>query len=172
MSGYISRPGLDFTFTPSGENDPPLDVMVSGIEAQNLSQSIVLPINLRQQTQQSAYFVFYFLETKEWWNNETRRIVVYVDGQERNETEVVYNLTMASAYGVNVMGTANVTVSPTNDTDRPAIINAMEVFTVLQRSAPIVEVNVEASKANNPSSYFNFLGVFNLFLYIFLKGII
>lgn len=114
------------------------------MEAPNLSgpnSSITLMVNFHNNSELSAYFVFYFATLPSFPDpTRTRKLTVYVDGQEKNTTDEVRgidNCTVVTVYPVNVMGTANVTISPAEGTTLPTILNAMEVFSAIQVSKAV-----------------------------------
>ncbi|WJZ88803.1 hypothetical protein VitviT2T_008072 [Vitis vinifera] len=140
VQNYRNFFGKNKSSTSSAENIPPYLVWQSAIEAKNVSDSIFLPINLHDKTQLVAYFVLYFYEPYPWPPaNDTRRLIVYIDGERKNittvpRTELSDDCAVVSVYPVNVTGTANVTISPAEGTTLPPILNAMEVFTTIDFS--------------------------------------
>ena len=117
------------------ENYPPYKVLNYAIRAQNVSDSIFLPIDFHETTQLWAYFVFYFYDVSPLpvLNNMTK-LTVYIDGIEKNTTTVrpYEECVVVSVYPIKVTGTANVTISPAAGTTLPPILNAMEVFTTIE----------------------------------------
>ena len=130
--------GIDSDFSSMAENSPPYKVLNSAIRAQNVSDSIFLPIDFHEKAPLSAYFVFYFYHVGPWPNlNNITKQIVYIDGIEKNATTVrpYEECVVVSVYPVNVTGTANVTISPAQGTTLPPTLNAMEVFTTIEVSS-------------------------------------
>ena len=126
------------------------------------TRSIFLPIDFHEKnTQLSAYFVFYFYNVggpRPALNNITNQIV-YIDGVEKKATTIrpYGDCVVVSVYPVNVTGTANVTIAPAQGTTLPPILNAMEVFTV-------IEVSTSSMSLHSCTSWFVFLGCLYLVL--------
>ncbi|XP_062081929.1 uncharacterized protein At1g24485-like [Humulus lupulus] len=122
------------------ENSPPDVVMCSSIEAHNASESIVLPIKFRQKSQVSAYFVLYFDVIAAYKPFEDARTVsISIDGQLMNTTQLpgLGSGEVVSMYPVKVTGgmaTLTIASAGGTTTSPPALLNAMEVFSVLDVS--------------------------------------
>lgn len=113
-------------------------ILNSAIEAHDASESIFLPINFREKSLVSAYFVLYFDVTPVYQGGEPRRkVAISIDDQLRNITRLLgigWCVTV-SIFPVNVTGgTANLTISPAEGSTLPALLNAMEVFSVIDVS--------------------------------------
>ena len=132
----ISAPFSDPNAWSTGDNGPPYAVLWHAIESRNVSESISLQINFHEKSQLSAYFILYFsnIPHDPWNTSETRKVAIYIDGQEKNVTDKIPNFSeiyclVVSIYPVNVTGgTANVTISAAQGATLPPILNAMEVF--------------------------------------------
>ncbi|KAM6578729.1 hypothetical protein CsatB_030566 [Cannabis sativa] len=125
------------------ENNPPDVVINSLIEAHNASQSIVLPINFRQKSQVLAYFILYFDVTAAYKPlEEPRTVSISIDGKIMNTTqlpgflrgEVVSIFPIKVNGGVASLSIASVGATTSTSLPPPAILNAMEVFSVLDVS--------------------------------------
>uniref|UniRef100_A0A803PWE6 Uncharacterized protein n=1 Tax=Cannabis sativa TaxID=3483 RepID=A0A803PWE6_CANSA len=125
------------------ENNPPDVVINSLIEAHNASQSIVLPINFRQKSQVLAYFILYFDVTAAYKPlEEPRTVSISIDGKIMNTTqlpgflrgEVVSIFPIKVNGGVATLSIASVGATTSTSLPPPAILNAMEVFSVLDVS--------------------------------------
>ena len=120
------------------ENNPPDVVMYSAIEANNASESIILPINFHKKSRVSAYFILYFDVMADYKLGEgTRTVAIYIDGQLMNTTQLpgIGRGEVVSLYPVKVTdGTANLTISSAEGTTSPALLNAIEVFSVIDVS--------------------------------------
>ncbi|XP_031250071.1 receptor-like protein kinase At5g59670, partial [Pistacia vera] len=114
------------------ENRPPDDLLKNAISPENATDSIYLNVDFKNSTQQSAYFVFYFLDYNLSTNPYyTRKFEIHIDGALRNVVEL--NISqfgqVVSLFPVQVSGTANVTISPVSGSKFPPILNGMEVYT-------------------------------------------
>lgn len=117
---------------------PPDVVLNSAIESNNVSNSIFLPINFHKKSLVSAYFVLYFDVTPVFQEGEARRkVAISIDGQLLSITrlpEFGRSVTV-SIFPVNVTGgTANLTISTAEGTTSLALLNSMEVFSVIHIS--------------------------------------
>ncbi|PON39864.1 Malectin-like carbohydrate-binding domain containing protein [Trema orientale] len=120
----------------TGDNYPPYAILWHAIESHNTSESISLQIKFHDKSQLSAYFIFYFsnIPHDSWNRSETRKVAIYIDGQEKNITDKIpgyYEIycLVVPIYPVNVTGgTANVTITAAQGSTLPPILNAMEVF--------------------------------------------
>ncbi|KAK2643189.1 hypothetical protein Ddye_024952 [Dipteronia dyeriana] len=126
-----------------GENDPPWPVMATAIRAKNISDSIYLTVNFSsaQKTQVVAYFVLYFMDPTFFYPpNQTNKVDIYIDSQKLNTTDIPlfgrYDnaYSVVSLYPVRVFGSANVTISSTGNSTLAPVLNAMEVFSVMDVS--------------------------------------
>ncbi|PON89575.1 Malectin-like carbohydrate-binding domain containing protein [Trema orientale] len=140
VPGYLSSQfgvSIPISYTVE-ENNPPDVVMYSAIEANNASESIVLPIDFPDETQVSAYFILYFdIIAAYRILEDTRTVSIFIEGQLMNTTRLpgIGRGEVVSIYPVKVTGgTANLTVSPAEGTTSPALLNAIEVFSVIDVS--------------------------------------
>lgn len=121
------------------ENYPPYTVLIYAIEAPTSNSSISIQINFHKKARLSAYFVFYFATVYTYpLPNGTRKVSVYIDGQQKNITRVpdyYEDCAVVSIYPVNITaGTANVTIAPAEGSTLPPLLNAMEIFTATEIS--------------------------------------
>ncbi|PON89577.1 Malectin-like carbohydrate-binding domain containing protein [Trema orientale] len=134
--------GIGSASWDTAENYPPNVVLDSAIEANSVSESIFLPINFREKSLVSAYFVLYFDITPAYQEGEARRkVAISIDGQLLNITRLLGNgrCVTVSIFPVNVTGgTANLTISPAEGATSPALLNAMEVFSVISSADRVV----------------------------------
>ncbi|KAJ9128913.1 hypothetical protein P3X46_034345 [Hevea brasiliensis] len=154
----------------TGENDPPWPVMQTAIQAKNISDSICLSVNFSTQTTAVAYFVLYFRDpiVSRYPKNSTAQVEIFIDSQKLGATDVppyyrtgmLDKLHAVSLYPVQVNGSANVTISPAENSTLAALINAMEVFTV---------VNMPYS---SKAAYSPHLSVAAFFIFLHLLSII
>ncbi|KAF2283387.1 hypothetical protein GH714_003758 [Hevea brasiliensis] len=126
--------------TMSGENYPPWPVMQTAIQAKNVSDSIYLSVNFSTQTTAVAYFVLYFRDPiSRYPENSIAQVEIFINSQKLGATDVPpYYRTIitgmfhaVSLYPVQVNGSANVTISPAENSTLPPLLNAMEVFSVV-----------------------------------------
>lgn len=115
-------------------------MLLTAIQAKAVSDSIYLPVNFSSQTEVVAYFVLFFMgPIIRFPGDEIGEVEIYIDGQKFNARDVdVPNWAtfgtennVVSPYPVRVSGSANVTISPANGSTLPPLVNAMEVFQVL-----------------------------------------
>ncbi|PON66977.1 Malectin-like carbohydrate-binding domain containing protein [Parasponia andersonii] len=140
-TGYLSSQfgvSIPISYTVE-ENNPPDVVMYSAIEANNASECIILPINFRDETQVSAYFILYFdIMAAYRILEDTRTVSIFIEGQLMNTTRlpgIGRGEVIVSIYPVKVEGgTANLTISPPERTTSPALLNAIELFSVIDVS--------------------------------------
>ncbi|PON66975.1 Malectin-like carbohydrate-binding domain containing protein [Parasponia andersonii] len=134
--------GIGSTSWDTSENNPPNVVLDSAIEANNVSESIFLPINFREKSLVSAYFVLYFDITPAYQEGEARRkVAISIDGQLLNITRLlgIGRCVTVSIFPVIITGgTANLTNSPAEGATSPALLNAMEVFSVISSADRVV----------------------------------
>ncbi|XP_062085866.1 uncharacterized protein At1g24485-like [Humulus lupulus] len=159
------------------ENSPPDVVMLSAIEAHNTSESIIIPIDFRDKSQVSAYFVLYFdASAKSLAGGGSRIVAIYIDGLLINTTQLpvpdfvlVTSGDIVSIYPYKVTGgTTNLTISPAQGTSSPAILNAVEVFSVIDM--PNKQVTTDAAGAapnSSPGTFPLQLLVFSYWLFYF-----
>ncbi|XP_031250130.1 probable LRR receptor-like serine/threonine-protein kinase At4g29180 [Pistacia vera] len=117
------------------ENQPPDALLKNAISPKNATDSIYLNVDFKNSTQQSAYFVFYFLDYNLSRNpNYTRKFEIHIDGAFKNVVELNNSQfgQVVSLFPVQVSGTANVTISPFSGSKFPPILNGMEVYTAMK----------------------------------------
>ncbi|KAL5831330.1 hypothetical protein ACOSQ4_016684 [Xanthoceras sorbifolium] len=143
MSEYLNTTA---EVIPSGslfdENIPPWPVMATAIRANNISDSIYLSVNFSpQKTEVVAYFVLYFMDPTFFYPpNQTNKDDIYIDSRKLNTTDIPLFGRMDNAYSVvslypvRVLGSANVTISPTENSTLAPVLSAMEVFSVIDVS--------------------------------------
>ncbi|KAK4850684.1 hypothetical protein QYF36_008915 [Acer negundo] len=126
-----------------GENNPPWPVMATAIRAKTISDSIYLSVNFSTQKTEVvvAYFVLYFMDPTFFPpKNLTNKVDIYIDSQKLNTTDIPLFGRMDNAYSVvslypvRVFGSANVTISSTGNSTLAPVLNAMEVFSVMDVS--------------------------------------
>lgn len=123
--------------TMLGENYPPWPVMQTAIQAKNISDSIHLSVNFSAQTTTVAYFVLYFRDPIGRFTESIAQVEIFLDSQKLGATDVPpdYRTTdvfhVVSFYPVQVNGSANVTISPAKNSTLAPLLNAMEVFSVV-----------------------------------------
>ncbi|KAJ9128912.1 hypothetical protein P3X46_034344, partial [Hevea brasiliensis] len=123
--------------TMIGENYPPWPVMETAIQAKNVSDSIYLSVNFSTQTTAVAYFVLYFSDPiNRSPENSIAQVEIFIDSKTLVATDVPPYYTsdrfhVVSLYPVQVNGSANVTISPAENSTLPPLLNAMEVFSVV-----------------------------------------
>ncbi|TXG73977.1 hypothetical protein EZV62_002556 [Acer yangbiense] len=126
-----------------GENNPPWPVMATAIRAKNISDSIYLSVNFSTQKTEVvvAYFVLYFMDPTFYYpQNQTNKVDIYIDNQKLSTTDIPLFGRMDNAYSVvslypvRVFGSANVTISSPGNSTLAPVLNAMEVFSVMDVS--------------------------------------
>ncbi|KAK4836150.1 hypothetical protein QYF36_019215 [Acer negundo] len=115
------------------ENRPPDSLLKNAISTENVSDSISLQVDFRNNTQQNAYFVLYFMDYNLSSENQnvSRKFEIYIDGASQKIVELNGDEfgQVTTLYPVEVTGTANLRISPVNGSDFPPILNGMEVYT-------------------------------------------
>lgn len=120
----------------TADNYPPWMIFLYAIEANNAFESIFLKVTFRNNSLQSAYFVFYFWQLPPFPGaNETRKFAVFIDGQEKKNLSLGRDdFEVVSGYPVTVTGSANVTIKPVEGSTLPPLLSAMEVFTAINET--------------------------------------
>ncbi|XP_012065132.1 uncharacterized protein At1g24485 [Jatropha curcas] len=129
-------------YIPTGyfydENQPPERVMSTAIQARNVTNSIYLSIDISRQTTVIAYFVFYFSDPIYRYPEKPIGIVeIFIDNRKMGVTDIPYKYDddemyrVVSFYPVEVNGSANITISPAQNSTSAPLLNAMEVFYVV-----------------------------------------
>ena len=118
-----------------GENEPPRPALDTAIQTKNLSDSIILPVDFHPQTAVVAYFVLYFRNPRGYTDYPIGKFDIFLDSQKLGAIDLVrdWNSTnfLVSFYPVQVNGAANIIISATNDSELVPLLNAMEVFSVV-----------------------------------------
>ncbi|XP_059663816.1 uncharacterized protein At1g24485-like [Cornus florida] len=125
-----------------GENRPPWPVMGYAIQSQNLTDSIYLSIDFSPRTAVQAYFVLYFMDPiSRLAQNQTSSVEIYIDNSKMAVTDIPninslsYNqFHVVSLFSVPVNGSSNVTISPAEGSTLAPLLNAIEVFSVIDVS--------------------------------------
>ncbi|CAK9315158.1 unnamed protein product [Citrullus colocynthis] len=118
----------------SPENDPPSFVLEEAIESVNASSPIILTVDFPKSSSQSqsAYFVLYFTEVEDIFNENNRTIDIFINSVLMSTiTTSIRRCTVVTLFPVDVnASTANVTLAAANSSAGfPPLISAMEVFT-------------------------------------------
>ncbi|KAJ0979413.1 hypothetical protein J5N97_014887 [Dioscorea zingiberensis] len=130
------------------DNQPPYAVLENAIEAPSLLDPIILSFNL-SQTNQSLCAMLYFLEINNSRKvNDSREFQINIGGQ-KNTTTVNLQLgepVLVTLYPEWVVGPVNITMSAVQGSTLPPMINAMEVYTVMEMYS-VPSPTSEASRA-------------------------
>ena len=113
-------------------HDKPISMLLDYVESMNVSDPIILTIDLPPlpSTPLSAYFVFYFAAFSSNWS-DTRTMQIYINGQEKSTLTVEHDSSkVVSIYPMDIMGLKiNITLVATNQSTLPPILNGIEIFT-------------------------------------------